>query len=282
MLKKLFVGLFIVLALTGCKGCDEDRVESKGKDGNPVIATNVPTAEKTLSPTEQNIETLKKKLEDSDKKAAEAASRGETIAKLSAEKDSLGLRVQLAEAYAKEWKQNAETYADQKVEKEKELKEAKLDAWKEKLWWLAGICGLLSIVAAGIAWGFPLLRPIAVKASVILGAIAGIMLIVAQALSTIAWMLGLVPYIIGLAVVVLIIYGAIAFRFWFKDHNALKQTIEGIEPIKEKIEGFGDHMLKYVDGTMVDHIQGYKKKIRDKAKAAAVVAALSTPSPKKK
>lgn len=268
MLKKILIGLIIVFVLTGCKGCTEDRVETDTKNDSAPIANNVPAPDKTVSPTEQKIEILKKKLDESDKRAAEAAANGEIIAKLSAEKDSLGLKVQLAEAYAKEWEQNAKSYSSQKDEKEKELSQAKLDAWKEKLWWMAGICGLLSIVGAGVAWGFPLLRPIATKASIIFGAIAGIMLVVAQMLSTIAWLLGLVPYILGIAILAVIIYGIVALRHWFKDHSSLQQTIEGIEPIKKNIKGFGDHMLKHVDGTMVEHIKSYKKKIREKANKA--------------
>jgi hypothetical protein len=268
MFKKIILGVML-FALCACPD-DNVRKEDKPTDTKPV-ATNVPEPEKTVSPGEQNIETLKKKLEESEKKAAAAVEKGDTIAKLTAEKESLGLKVQLAEAYAKEWKQNAEAYGSQRDEKEKELKEAKLDAWKTKLWWMAGICGLLAIVAGGIAFGFPLLRPVAWKASAILGAIAGIMLFVAQALGTIAWLLGLVPYIIGIAVLAAIVYGAVALRIWSKDHNSLKQTIEGIEPIKNNIKGFGDHMLKYVDGNMVDHVKSYKKKMREvaaKAKAA--------------
>jgi len=264
MLKQILCVIFLV-ALSGCSGSDSESVRDDKPDNNHV-ATNVPEPEKKMSPGEQNIETLKKKLEESEKKAAEAAAKGEIIVKLTAEKESLGLRVQLAEAYAKEWKQNAEAYSYQKEEKEKELKEAKLAAWRTKLWLMAGICGFLAIIAGGVAFGFPLLRPLATKASLILGAISGIMLFVAQAIGTIAWLLGLVPYIIGAGLIAAVIYAAIALRYWYKDHNGLKQTIEGIEPIKDKIEGFGDHMLKYVDDAMVNHVREYKTKIRDKAK----------------
>lgn len=268
MLKKIILSVML-LALCGCPGGCPDTIRKEGDKPTSPVATNVPTPEKTISPSEQNIETLKIKLEESDKKAAEAAAKGETIAKLSAEKDSLGLRVQLAEAYAKEWKENAQIYSEQRDSKEQELKEAKLDAWKTKLWWMAGICGLLAMVAGGVAFGFPLLRSVAVKAAIILGAISGIMLFVAQALGTIAWLLGLVPYIIAIGGLAALVYGTVAFRHWYKDHNGLKQTIEGIEPIKDKIEGFGDHMLKYVDGVMVNHVKSYKKKIKAVAEKAA-------------
>jgi len=267
MFKEIILGIAI-LALFSCDG-DSRKDNNNNVSPEKTVATNVPTPEKTQTPGEQNIESLKKKLEESEKKAAEAAANGATIERLSSEKESLAIKVQLAEAYSREWKQNAESYMLQKEEKEKELKEAKLDAWKIKLWWMAGICGLLAIFAGGIAFGFPLLRPVATKASIILGAIAGIMLFVAQALGTIAWLLELVPYIIGIAMLAAIIYGAVALRYWFKDHNSLKQTIEGIEPIKKNIKGFGDHMLKYVDGTMVDHVKSYKKKIREKIEKEA-------------
>jgi hypothetical protein len=271
MIKHILVGLTTLFLLTGCKGCTEDRVEADQKPTTAPIATNVPTPVNTLSPTEQNIEALKKKLDEADKRAAEAAAKGETITKLSAEKDSLGLRVQLAEAYAKEWKQNAESYAEQKTEKEKELKDAKIDAWKEKLWWMAGICGLLAIVAGGICIAFPLLRPVAKYASGGMAAIAVLMLIVAQSLATVAWLLGFVPYIIGLAILAGLVYLVVALRHWYKDHHGLQQTVTGIEPLKESIEGFSDHMLKYVDGPLVDHVKGIRTKLglrADKEKEA--------------
>lgn len=261
MSNKIITCLFLLFALLCCIGCPDDRKEKEDNKPVAAIANNVPIPVNNISPTEQNIESLKKKLEESDKKVAEAVAKGEVIARLSAEKDSLGLRVQLSEAYAKEWKQNAESYASQKVDKERELKDAKLDAWKEKLWWAAGICGFLAIVGCAIAIAFPLLRPIAKYASAILGTLSILMLIVAQSLATVAWLLGFVPYIIGLAILVSIIYSVVALRHWYKDHHGLQQTVTGIEPLKESIEGFGDHMLKYVDSPLVDHIKDIRQKL---------------------
>jgi len=256
MFKKML--LFVLFTLTlGCG--NEVKQESARITPEAIATTEVPKV--TLTPQEQKIDDLKKKLDASDKKIMEVAD-GKLIDRLTAEKESLGLRVQLADAYSEQWKLNAKSYEGQKVEKDQELKNAKLDSWKEKLWWMAGICGFAAIVAGGISFAFPLIRPIAIKASIAMGAIATIMLITAQCITTVAWLLSLVPYILCIGAIGVIIYAIIALRHWWKDHQSLKQTIEGIEPIKAQVANFSDHMLKFVDGNMVKHV----KKIREKIK----------------
>lgn len=257
-MKKLILLISMCFALCGCPG---DSATGGSNRNESSIATNVEVPTKTKSPEEQKIDDLKKKLDESDRKAAEAGAKSDIIARLSAEKDSLGIRTQLAEAYSEQWKKNADSYKSQEKEKEQELKDAKLDAWKTKLWWMAGICGLLAIVAGGVAWGFPLIRPIATKASIILGAIAALMLFVAESLATVAWLLGFVPYVLAFGGLVALVFVALAVRHWWKDHNGLSQTIQGIEPIKEEFEDFKDHMLKYVDGSLVDHVKTYRNKL---------------------
>jgi hypothetical protein len=65
-------------------------------------------------------------------------------------------------------------------------------------------------------------------------------------------------------------YGAVALRHWFKDHTSLKQVLTGVEPIKEQIVDFGDHMSKFIDTPMENHIKDMRtqlglKKIIDPA-----------------
>ena len=256
MIKKILLIVLLTLAI-GCSA--EVKTESARITPGVIATTEVPKV--TLTPQEQKIEELKKKLDASEKKVMEA-SDGKIVDKLTAEKDSMGIRIQLAEAYSEQWKLNATSYKAKKVEIDQELKNAKLDSWKEKLWWMAGICGFAAIIAGGIAFAFPLLRPIAVKASIAMGAIATIMLITAQCIATIAWLLGLVPYILVAGAVGVLIYAGIALRHWWKDHHSLAQTVEGIEPIKAQVANFSDHMLKFVDGGLVKHV----KKIREKIK----------------
>ena len=258
MIRNIFLAIFLVI-ICSLGGCDKRENTPSDTKPVPTIATNAEVPTQTLTPDEQKVQDLKKQLEAAEKKADDA--KKDIVAKLTAEKEILVLQKKLAETYSKIWEENAKNYSLQITSKDKEIKDAKLDAWKEKLWWMAGICGLLAIVAGGIAWGFPLVRSFAIKAGLVLGAISVTMLIVAQCLATVAWLLGFVPYILGFAIVVALVFGGLALRHWWKDHNGLKQTVEGIEPIKEKLEGFKDHMLKYVDGTMVDHVKAYRNKL---------------------
>lgn len=266
-MKHFLFALLAVFILTfgGCV----DNGKSGGTRPEQSVATNVPTPEKVMTPQEQKIATLQKQLTDSDQKAALATANNNIIARLTAEKESLMIRTQLAEVYAIQWKQNAASYSAQAVEKNQELKDAKLEAWKEKLWWMAGICGVVALIAGAVAWGMPLVRPIAMKASIILAALAGLMLFVAESLATVAWLLGFVPYILGFGGLVAIGYAVVALRHWWKDHHGLKQTIEGIEPIKDQFVGFSEHMIKHVDSTLCDHVNAYRNKMFTEAKKVA-------------
>jgi hypothetical protein len=248
----------------------------RGTQGeNPITPTDPPITEKPVdtSPSnlsfERKIEYLKKQLESFEKKVKEYTEKNDTVNKLIAEKEALNVNIKIAETYSDNWKQSAENYKKDVGTKDEEIKVAKLDAWKVKLWVMSGICGFLGIVFTAVAFGLPLLRPIATKAAIVLGAVSIIMLIVAQSLTTIAWLLGFVPYIIGFAVLVALAYGVYMCKLWWIDHKSLEQTISGIEPIKSKMEGFKNHMLEYVDKKQVDHIAKYRdslKKIKEKIK----------------
>lgn len=246
--------------LWGCPA-DKPTVDTRNQ---PAIATNVEAPVKVLSPDEQKVADLQKKLDISDKKVVDATLKSDTIARLSAEKESLALKAQISEENAKIWQQNATAYKAQEADKDKEIEAAKIDAWRERLWIMAGIMGFLALVAGAVAWGFPLIRPVATRASAILGALAALMLILAKCLGVIAFVIDIAPYVLVFGLVVAVGYAVVALRHWWKDHNGLSQTVQGIEPIKEEFTNFGDHMLKYVDGSLVDHIRDYRKKLNQK------------------
>jgi hypothetical protein len=250
--------LTLALIFTSCTGGGSTRVVIPPPTP---VATNVPAPVKSESPEEQKIDQLNKQLEVINAAQTKAANNNDKIGQLSSEKDALQTKSQLALEYAKMWQGNALSYKSQETDVEKQLVDAQLDAWKVKLWWMSGICGLLGIIACGIAWGFPILRPVAMRASGILAAIAMLMLVVAQSLSTISAVLGLVPYILIFAGLVGVGYVVIALRHWWKDHHSLAQTIQAIEPVKNQIDDFKDHMLKNVDSTLIDHIDVYRKKL---------------------
>jgi uncharacterized membrane-anchored protein YhcB (DUF1043 family) len=263
MIKNILIVLMAGILSCGFTGCPDDRPTPSNNGQAPTgqVANNVPIAPIEMTPEQQKVKTLEKQLEDAQKKIKDATERGDLVARLSAEKEELIIKEKIAEANAKQWKANAEAYKSQAADKDVEIKNAKIDAWKERLWIMAAICGFLGIVAGGIAIGFPLLRSVAWKASAVLGSIAAIMLFVAQSLSTVAWLLGLVPYLIGLAVIVGLIYGAVALRYWFKDHRGLEQVVTGVEPLKDQIEDFSSHMMKYVDTPMENHIKCMRTKL---------------------
>lgn len=262
MLKNLLIIIMAGILTCGFSGCPEERSNApSNQTPSGQVANNVPVAPVELTPEQQRVKTLEQQLIDTQKKVKEATDKGDIIAKLSAEKEELIIKEKISTANAKQWEANALAYKGQAADKDVEIKDAKIEIWKERLWIMAGICGLLAIVAGGIAIGFPLLRSVAWKAGAILAGIATLMLIVAQMLTTVAWLLGFVPYILGLAVAVGLFFGAVALRHWFKDHRGLEQVITGVEPLKDQIEDFGKHMSQYVDTPMENHIKAMRTKL---------------------
>jgi len=266
---KSFNSIFlIILALAMFSSCD-DRPVPTGDDTNP-IANNVPTPEKIKSPIEQKIDTLQKQLEELNKKAEEANAKGSKIDALIVEKDALVVKKQLAEAYATEWKNNATAYSSEIKAKDKEISTSRIDSWKVKLWWMAGICGLLGIAAFAITIAYPLLAPFASKAWKILGVASAVMLVVAECLSTVAWLIGFVPYIIGLAAAIGVVYGIAALRHWWLDHRTSNQLIQTLEKLKVNIPNFSDHMDNNLDEPVINHIG--KKRVALNLKKKPIVS----------
>jgi hypothetical protein len=263
MIKNILITILAGVLLCGWSGCPDNTVRENPSQpaAEKKVATNVEAPTQTQTPEQQKVTSLEKQLEAANKKADEATARGDLIAKLTAEKDALVIREQISISNAKQWEANAVAYHSQASDKDVEIKNAKIEAWKERLWIMSAICGLLAIIAGGIAIGFPLLRPVAWKAGAVLGAIASLMLIVAQCLATVSWLLGLVPYILGIGAAVGLFYGAVALRHWFKDHTSLKQVVTAVEPIKNQVKDFGSHMMKYVDTPMETHITEMRTKL---------------------
>ena len=267
---KSFNSIFlIVLALVMFSSSCEDRPVPPIDNSNP-IANNVPVPEKIKTPLEQKIDTLQKQLEELNKKSEKATADGSKIDALIADKDALVVKKEIAEAYAAEWKNNATAYSSQITEKDKQISTARIDSWKVKLWWMSGICGLLGIAAFAISLAYPLLASFASKAWKVFGIASAAMLVVAECLTTVAWLIGFVPYIIGLVAAIGVAYGVAALRHWWLDHHTSNQLIQSIEKIKTKIPSFAEHMDANLDDSVIKHIG--KKRIALNLKKKPVIS----------
>jgi predicted phage tail protein len=248
-----------MLSLTSCFGVRDDNISKPSE----LPKTDVIDVKPETTPLGSEIADLNQKIKESEDKIKQAKEKNDELARLKAEKEWLEYKMSLAIAQVKQLKANIDTYKTQVSDKEKEIKEARILAWQEKLWWAAGIIGFLAIVATAVCIGFPLIRPVAKYAAAILSGLSVTMLVVAYMLPTIAWLLSLVPYILIGSLVVGAGYAVYLLRHWWKDHTGLIQTINGIEEIKPSIKGFGDHMTRHVDTVLENQIRNYKQKIKE-------------------
>lgn len=254
--------LFMLAAAT--PGCVSNRDQVKPAvepDKKEEVVKPVPKPADEKSPQQERVKDLEAQLAAANKHLEDMKAKGDKIEILTAEKESLLVKMNLAQAYANQWKLNAESYEAQKKDKDRELNQARLDAWKMKLWILSGICGLLSIVAFAMCFGWPLLAPIAKKAGAILGAVALLMLLVAESLGTVAWLLGLVPYILGLGALIAAGFGVYALVQWFEDHNSLNQVVTAVDKVKKQVTGFGEHMEHELDSHVIKHVDKAREKL---------------------
>ena len=251
--------IIIVLAFT-ISSCNYSCSENRDK---PVEnTTTVPIVPpKVITPTEQKIDDINAKIEANNKIIAKAMMDKDLISQLSAEKDNLQLKIKLNAQYIQQLEDNNKSYSSQITDKNEEIKTAKLDAWKTKLWWMAGIIGLLSIVAGGVAIGFPLLRPFAVKGAAICGGISILLLLAAECLSTVAWLLSLVPYILIGAAIIGLIYVFLLARHWWLDHHGFKQLVSALQPVKQQVKDFSGHMDRELDSFVVKKVKETKNKL---------------------
>lgn len=258
---RIFLVILFAFAITSCNNsCSQDRETSKPEENTTTIPIVPP---KVITPTEQKIDDINVKIEANNAIIAKAMMDKDLISQLSAEKDNLQLKIKLNTQYIQQLEDNNKAYSSQVKDKDEEIKTAKLDAWKTKLWWMAGIMGLLSIVAGGVAIGFPLLRPIAVKAAAIGAGISVLLLITAESLATVAWLLSLVPYILIGAAIIGAICVFIFARHWWLDHHGFNQVVSAIDPVKNQVKDFSTHMNNELDSFVINKVKDTKAKLKN-------------------
>lgn len=242
-----------MLLLCGCPKDDNIRTDPQ----NPPN-TVVPVPTKVEDPNEKKIKDLETQIKELGTKVEKGDK--DKVGKLEDEKELLQKKRELDLAYIQELKDNVAAYDLQIKDKNVEIKNAKIEAWQVKLWWASGIIGFISLVAFGVCIGWPLLRAGAWRAGAICAGIATMLLIAAQYLGTIAWLLSLVYYLIIAAFIIGLVFAFIFLRHWWMEHHTLKQLVGAIQPVKNQIKDFGKHMDNELDSFAIKTVQGMKEK----------------------
>lgn len=239
-------------------GCSTNPVAPTTRiDGSATAAALAPT------PGQQKMTDLQKRLTDAEAARDKAVADNKVIDRLTAEKDILQIRTQIAEEQSKQLLQNVEAYKTQITDKNKEISAAHVSEWQTRAYILAGILGFLALVAGAVAFGWPLLRSVAVWASGILGALALLLTVAAKLMPLFAWVLSWIPYIAGAALLVAVIYGLIALRHWWLSHHTAQQLVKYVEAKKPTVVAelaeFKDTLRTHLDAPIESFIWRTRK-----------------------
>jgi len=168
-----------------------------------------------------------KKMEEAATEKKKAIEEGDKLAQLKAEKKQLQAELD---------KNRADGLAIQQslAQKDKDIITERVDRAQEKAYWIAGVCGVLGMVAVAASFFItvPLIARIARGAGGVFWAIAILALVFAS----------LVPYLVPI-VWTLGALGAVTIVWlWRRDHTGLSQLVSAVEPMKNQIVGGAEHL----------------------------------------
>lgn len=205
-----------------------------------------------LDPAAQQLTDLRARLAAAELAQAKAATENRIIDRLSAEKDILQIRTQIAEAQASGLLREAAELGKQTKAKDTEIAQERIQAKQLWLYWFSGIMGLVAVIGIGVGFGWPLLRKGAWTIAACAGSIAAIALVSAAILPWLWWIGG---------ALVLGFVGWILYH-WNRDHHGLVQVVtavEGLKPVEKAArEIFKGELSKVIDSPIARRITAIK------------------------
>lgn len=269
--------VFLLLPLLLLVGCPDNDASATRLIPAPASATAAALAP---TPAQQKAADLNEQLKDAEAARDKAAADGRVLDRLSAERDVLQLRVQIAEEQARQLKLNAEAYKAQIEDKDKEIKAERISEWQSRLWVAAGIIGFLAVIATVVMFAWPLLRGVAGWAAGILSGLAVALAVIGKCLPFFIWLIDLTPYILGFAALVGVGFGILALRNWWLTHHATNQFVTAIEELKPKtaaeLKAFKEKLRMNIDTPIEALVDRIKK--RKNIGASATPPAAGTPT----
>lgn len=226
--------IFVLLMLTGCPSSCEDR-----KDDKPVFP---PVEQPKPEDPASRVKALEKRL-------AEAAARGDEIARLSALKDLIAERLRQAET-------DVANLKAQTKEADKALGEARTEAAQTKLWWFVGIMGVASAALVALAIFVPSVAKWSVRGAVACGATAALAAFV-------SWLL---PYLFWVGLAILVIGLVSAIVYWRLDAKSRDQVVKAVDDFKHRMPDYKDHFGKYIDEDADRHLDRTRERLGLKPK----------------
>lgn len=225
---RLIVALLIV-AFSGCSHSGAD-------DSRSIPATSSGDHAKAADPADK-IKMLEQRL-------ADATSRGDEIARLSAVKDLVSERLRQAES-------EVNNLHAQKIETEKALTEARTNEAQTKLWWFVGIMGLACAALVALAIFIPAVSKWSVRGAIACGAISALAAFV-------SWLL---PYLFWIGLVIVVVGVIAAIVFWRLDAKSRDQVVTAFEKIKDKVPDYRAHFSQHIDSDADKHLDAVRTRL---------------------
>lgn len=241
----------------------------------PRVEVSATAAALAPTPEQEKLTDLQKHLKDAETAETKAVADGKAIDRLSAEKDILQTRTQIAEEQSRQLLQNVEAYKRQITDTDKAIEAQQIKDLQGRLYFYAMILGLLALVAGAVAYGWPLLRSVALWATAIISALATLLAVAAKLLPLIYWIGDLIPYLGAVCAVVIAGYGLVALRHWWLAHHTSQQLITYVEAAKPKaeadLEAYKTLLRTHLDSPVEDFIWKTKQGLGLGPKAAPAV-----------
>jgi hypothetical protein len=215
------------LALVGfllfAVGCGE----APARPADPPATVPTAPADPAATSREARIAQLEKDI-------ANATAEKNDVARLAGVNELLALEAAQSDAAAaRAHEESAAATAEYKAAK----KQAWIDAQETRLYWFAGILGLLALVGIGVSIFQPALAKWAVRFAIACGALAGVAVFAVQLLPYLWWL--------GAAVVAI---GAGAYMWWNRLSDKTKtQVIAAVEAKKAEVPTITDGFSKVID-----------------------------------
>ena len=235
----------MALWLTGC-----------GQVSSPTLVMPGSSPIERPDPLAVQLAALQTRLTEAEEDRDTAVKSGNALDRLSAEKDILATRTQLAEAQAVGLQREATELRAQTRAKVEEIATERTHEKQVWLVWFSGSIGLAGLIAVGIGFGWPLVRRIAWTIAACCGAISALALVVAAILPWLWW--------IGAALLLGFI-GWVLYH-WHRDHHGLVQVVTAVEQLKpaeaQARQIFKDGLSKVIDSPIATRIAAIKARYR--------------------
>jgi hypothetical protein len=251
------VAPFLLIALLALTGCGAGGIPTTDRTPTDVSASALIEAKAERDAARRDAESKAAEVTQLTERIAQAqaakdaaVAKGDRLAQLQAEKDELLATATLAGVQKREAQEREKAAMAAIGDKDKEIASERTAVAQAKLYWFAGLLGLVALIAVGLAIWMPLTRRWTGGFAVACGAVAALAVFVASILPWLWW--------IGAGVLTVGVIAAITW--WHRDHHTAVQVVAAVEGIKDRLPDYKTHFRQEIDS----HVDSWINRIRAK------------------